>query len=192
MRGLLQSADVAHEPARGLVDASDTWCYRSVMPPRRTHVFPKGRPAPLIAIEVATPVSWFAWIAYAPNLLASTALLVLTYVVALAACLFVHAALLEHYEQTGQAVALPSRRTHTEYGSLPRPVLAVRIAFFVVVAVMLAFGLAPVREATARAGIIATVFALFVLGLLSVLLEAHYVNTGRAKLIDVDAERSGQ
>jgi hypothetical protein len=95
----------------------------------------------------------------------------LAYVVLLGTGLFVHAMLLKHYEQTGQLVRLPNRRTRTEYGSLPRPVLAVRISFVVVVAVMLVFGLAPIHEPTARAGIIATVVALFVLGLLSVLLE---------------------
>lgn len=100
--------------------------------------------------------------------------------------------LLKHYEQTGQAVRLPNRRTRTEYGSLPRPVLTVRLSFVVVVALMLVFGLAPMREATARAGIIATVVTLFVLGLLSVLLEGHYVNTGTAKQISVDAERGGR
>jgi hypothetical protein len=150
-----------------------------------------GRPKPLIAFEVATVVSWFTWVVYAPSLVPSAMLRALTYVVLLAMGLFVHAALLKHYEQTGQAVRLPNRRTRTEYGSLPRPVLAVRISFLVVVAVMLVFGLAPIREATARAGIIATVVALLVLGLLSVLLEGHYVNTGRAKQIGVDAERGG-
>jgi hypothetical protein len=64
--------------------------------------------------------------------------------------------------------------------------------FVVVVAVMLVLGLVPMQEATARAGIIATVAVLFVLGLLSVLLEGHYVNTGKAKRISVDAERGSQ
>ena len=137
-------------------------------------------------------VSWFTWAVYAPSLVPSAVLRALTYVVLLATGLFVHATLLKHYEQTGQAVRLPNRRTRTEYGSLPRPVLTVRLSFVVVVALMLVFGLAPVREATARAGIILTVVTLFVLGLLSVLLEGHYVNTGRAKQISVDAERGGR
>jgi hypothetical protein len=84
------------------------------------------------------------------------------------------------------------RATRTEYDSLPGPVLAVRISFVVVVAVMLVFGLAPVPAATARAGIIATVLALFGLGLLSVMLDRHYVNTGRAKQISIHAEPGGQ
>jgi len=64
--------------------------------------------------------------------------------------------------------------------------------FVVIVAVMLVFGLVPMQEATARAGIVATVATLFVLGLLSVVLEGHYVNTGRAKKTTVDAEQGSQ
>jgi hypothetical protein len=146
----------------------------------------------LIAIEVATVASWLTWAVYAPSLVPSAVLRAFTYVVLLATAVFVYSTLLKHYEQTERAVRLPNRRTRTEYGSLPRPVLAVRIVFVLVVAVMLVFGLAPMREATARGGIIATVVALFVLGLLSVLLEGHYLNTGRAKQISVDAERGGQ
>ena len=159
---------------------------------RCTHAFPNGQPKPLIAIDVATVVCWFAWAVYVPSLPISSVLRALTYVVLLATGLFVQAALLKHYEQTGRAVRLPNRRTRTEYGSLPRPVLAVRILFVVVVPVMLVLGLVPMQEATAHAGIIASVVALFALGLLSVLLEGHYVNTGRAKQIGVDAEQRSQ
>jgi len=159
---------------------------------RRTHAFPNGQPKPLIATEVATVVSWFAWAIYAPSLVTPAVLRALTYVVLFAIGVFVHVTLLKHYEQAGRAVRLANRRTRTEYGSLPRPVLAVRILFVVIVAVMLVFGLVPMQEATARAGIVATVATLFVLGLLSVVLEGHYVNTGRAKKTTVDAEQGSQ
>jgi hypothetical protein len=159
------------------------------MPPgRRTHQFPSGRPKPLIAVEVATVASWFAWVIYAPGLMSSLALRALTYVLFFAAGSFVYTACLKHYERTGRAVRLPDRWTRTEYGSLPKPVLAVRISFVVTVAVMLVFGFAPMREATAQAGIIATVLMMVALGLLSVLLEAHYVNTGRAQRISVGVD----
>jgi hypothetical protein len=49
--------------------------------------------------------------------------------------------------------------------------LAVRISFLVVVVLMLVFGLAPIPQATARLGIIATVVALMMLGLFSAILD---------------------
>jgi len=45
---------------------------------RRTHAFPNGQPKPLIAIEVATVVSWFAWAIYAPSLVTPAVLRALT------------------------------------------------------------------------------------------------------------------
>jgi uncharacterized BrkB/YihY/UPF0761 family membrane protein len=142
----------------------------------------------LIAVEVATAVSWFAWVIYAPNLMSSQALRAVTYVLFFAAGSFVYATCLTHYEQTGRAVRLPDHWTRTEYGSLPKPVLAVRIAFVATVAVMLVFGFAPMRESTAWDGIIATVLTMVALGLLSVLLEEYYVNIGRAQRIRVSVD----
>jgi len=59
-------------------------------------------------------------------------------------------------------------------------VLAVRVLFFVFVAAMLVFGLVPMQDETSHMGVIGSVVALFLTAFLSVVLERHYINTGRA------------
>jgi hypothetical protein len=63
--------------------------------------------------------------------------------------------------------------------------LAARLTFFITVAIMIVFGVAPVADSTARIGIIACVFALVGVAVLNLALERHYVNTGHAKEMDV-------
>jgi hypothetical protein len=65
--------------------------------------------------------------------------------------------------------------------------LAARLAFFVTVAIMVLFGVAPVADSTARIGIIGCVFALIGVAVLNLALEHHYVNTGHAKAMDVSS-----
>ena len=65
--------------------------------------------------------------------------------------------------------------------------LAARLAFFFTVAIMVAFGVAPVTDSTARIGIIACVFALIGVAVLNLALERRYVNTGHAKEMDVSS-----
>jgi hypothetical protein len=64
---------------------------------------------------------------------------------------------------------------------------AARLAFFVTVAIMIAFGVAPVADSTARMGIIGCVFALIGVAVLNLALERHYVNTGHAREVDVSS-----
>jgi hypothetical protein len=66
--------------------------------------------------------------------------------------------------------------------------LALRVGFFLIVAVMLLFNFAPVPTPTARFGITACVLALFAVGFLHVVLENHYVSTGRATEVDLSAQ----
>jgi len=72
---------------------------------------------------------------------------------------------------------------------LPSAMVAVRIAFFVIVAVMVVFGVGPVANSTAKAGIITCVLALFVVAFANGALEQHYVKTGRANKVAVPAEK---
>jgi len=71
---------------------------------------------------------------------------------------------------------------------LPSALAAARIAFFVIVAAMLVFGIAPISGSTAKAGIIGCVLALFALAFVYVALEHHYINTGRASEIKFPAQ----
>lgn len=65
--------------------------------------------------------------------------------------------------------------------------LAARLAFFLTVATMIVFDLAPIADSTARIGIIACVFSLIGVAVLNLVLERHYVKTRVAKKVDVSS-----
>src|SRR5205085_10031916 len=74
---------------------------------------------------------------------------------------------------------------------LPSALIAVRIAFFVIVAMMLVFGAVPMADSVAKTGIICCVLALFGIGFLYDALERHYVDSGHAteiKIPDVNGD----
>ena len=73
---------------------------------------------------------------------------------------------------------------------LPALMKTARIAFFVTVAIMVIFGVAPMPDSTARVCIIACVFALCGVAGLNIALEHHYVRTGRATEEDVSVQSS--
>ena len=62
----------------------------------------------------------------------------------------------------------------------PVPLLALRVAFFVVVGLMLMFGVGPFRFEVAKTGIVICAFALIAVAFAYVLLERHYMKIGRA------------
>jgi hypothetical protein len=62
----------------------------------------------------------------------------------------------------------------------PSPLVVLRYGFFVVVGIMIVFGLAPLAERTAKLGIIGCVISIMAIGFLHVVLAHHYVRTGRA------------
>jgi hypothetical protein len=66
----------------------------------------------------------------------------------------------------------------------PAPLLAVRVAFLVVVGLMLMFGLGPFRFEVGKNGIIGCVFALVAVAVANVLLERHYMKIGRATEVE--------
>jgi hypothetical protein len=106
---------------------------------------------------------------------------------------FIQSRLLQIYEKSGQAVPIARSRTIIKFvNGKPAPILALRNAFFVIAAMMIVFGVAPFVDRTARIGIIGCVLSLFMVGLLHVALELHYVNTGRAKEIPIMPEERKQ
>jgi hypothetical protein len=105
---------------------------------------------------------------------------------------FINTKLQGHYERTGEAVRIPRPpRVAVKFSQgLPFPMLAARLSFLVTAAIMVAFGLLPVAESTARIGIIACVFALIGVAVLNLALERRYVNTGHAKEVDMSIRRN--
>jgi hypothetical protein len=109
-----------------------------------------------------------------------------SYIAVFLVIVFIGTKLDRHYERTGQAVRIPRPNVVVKFSQgLPVPMLAARLAFFVTVAAMVVFGVAPVADSTARIGIIACVFALIAVAVLNIALERRYVNTSHAKEMDV-------
>jgi hypothetical protein len=75
---------------------------------------------------------------------------------------------------------------------LPSELIAVRIAFFVIVAMMLVFGAVPMADSVAKTGIICCVLALFGIGFLYGALEHHYLKTGHAAEIKFPDENGDE
>ena len=62
----------------------------------------------------------------------------------------------------------------------PTPILALRFGFFVVVAMMIIFGVGPFSDTVAKRGVFGSAVGLCMIGLLYAILYRHYVRTGRA------------
>ena len=152
---------------------------------RRTHDFPHGKPFLLTFIDNAFGILFIVsavhfgfhdWRSAAP-----TVALFLAYGVT-------NWLLMRRYERTGQAV--PRRRIDVRVSfpeGLPKPLLAARLAFFVVAGLMLLFGIGPFRFEVAKEGIIGCVLGLFGVAAANLLLERHYVKVGRATEITFTA-----
>jgi len=99
--------------------------------------------------------------------------------------LFISTKLHTRYEQSAIAVPIPRSRVVVKFlQGLPAAMLTARISFFITVAVMVLFGVAPLATSTARTGIVACVFALIGVAVLNLSLEHHYVRIGRATEVD--------
>jgi hypothetical protein len=151
---------------------------------RRTHKYPHGKPFPLVLLDIVMAVLVGLWVVLIPgHWLRAIAIIAVFLGIA-----FISTKLHKHYERTGQAVRIPQPRVVVKFSrGLPVLMLAARLAFFVTVAIMVVFGVAPVANSTARIGIIACVFALIGATVLNVALEHYYVNTGHAKEMDVSS-----
>ena len=151
---------------------------------RRTHDYPHGKPFPLILLSIGMAVVVLAWVFLVPGHWPRA----IAIIAAFLAIAFIDTKLHRHYERTGQAVRIPRPRVVVKFSQgLPVPVLAVRSAFFVTVALMILFGVAPFGDSTARIGIIVCVFALIGVAALNIALESHYVHTGVAKELHVSS-----
>jgi membrane protein implicated in regulation of membrane protease activity len=146
---------------------------------RRTHDYPYGRPFPLVLLEIAMAILLLSWVVFVPgHWTRAIGLIAAVLVLAL-----INTKLLRRYEQTGQAVRIPRPKVVARFPhGLPVSMLAARLAFFVSIAVMIVFGVAPVAHSTARIGIVVCVFALIGVAVLNLVLERHYVR-------DKDLER---
>ena len=149
----------------------------------KTHTFPDGKPLPLRLLDIAVLAVVLAWVFLVPGHWYRA----IPVIAAFVAVAYVAEKFDRHYEKTGQAVRIPKppQKVVKFPGKLPGAMLAARSSFFVVVAVMLVFGFAPMPKLTARHGIIGCVLALFVVAVVNLSLEAHYINTERA--IEVDS-----
>ena len=153
---------------------------------RRTHDYPHGKPFPLVVLSIAMGFLGLLWVFSVPGHW-PRALGIVSAVLVIA---FIDSRLHSHYERTGLAVRIPSRRVVAWFShGLPLPMLAARLAFFATVATMIVFGFAPLRDSTARIGIIGCVFGLIVVAILNLALEHRYVNIGVAR--EVDVSKSG-
>jgi hypothetical protein len=151
----------------------------------KTHDYPYGKPFPLILLAVGMAILALSWVVLVPGHWPRAIGLIAAVIV----FAFIDGRLHKRYEQTGLAVRIrrPPQVVAKFLHSLPVPMLVARLAFFVTVAGMIVFGVAPVRESTARIGIIACVFTLIGVAILNLALERHYVNTGVATEIDVSS-----
>jgi len=149
---------------------------------RRTHNYPHGTPVPLVLLDIVMAILLGLWVFLVPGHWPRAVAIIAVFLV----IAFVDTRLHRHYERTGQAVRIPRPKVVVKFSQgMPVPMLAARLAFFVTVAIMVVFGVAPVADSTARIGIIACVFALIGVAVLNLSLERRYVNTGHAKEVDV-------
>jgi hypothetical protein len=153
---------------------------------RRTHNYPRGKPLPLVLLDVGMAGVVGLWVFLVPGHWTRA----IGVIGAFLLVAFIGGHLTRRYERTGKAVPIPRTRVIVKFSKgLPQPMVAMRLAFFLTVAFMLVFGFAPFTDSTAKVGIIACVFALIGIAISNFALERHYVNTGRA--LEMNAE-SGQ
>jgi hypothetical protein len=151
---------------------------------RKTHNYPHGKPFPLVLLAIVMAVLVGLWVFLVPGHWPRAITIVAVFLV----IAFISTKLYRHYERTGQAVRIPQPRVVVKFSQgLPVPMFAAWLAFFVTVAIMIAFGAAPVADSTARMGIIGCEFALIGVAALNLALERHYVNTGRAREVNVSS-----
>jgi len=144
---------------------------------RRTHEYPYGKPFPLLVIDIATGIVGICWVVFASR--------GWPYIVGILAVFLGLAAIASNltkwYERTGLAVRIPRVVAVGFTKGTPAPIRALRVAFFVFVAALLFFGLAPFPLTVAKGWMIGSIVGLFAIGGMHLFLERHYVNTGRAE-----------
>jgi hypothetical protein len=156
------------------------------MPGGPTHKFPHGTPLALqvggiALIALFFGISWAqGWWKFLP-------------IVLLALGFAAYLKLIRYYERKGIAVPIHFGRAYAEFPSgVPRPLVLARGAFFVVLALMLVFGTAPLDQRVAGNGIIGCVLSSLVVAIACVALERYYVKTGRAIEIEASPPKQPQ
>lgn len=153
----------------------------------RTHDFPRGTPLLLKLMDTA----------FAGLLLMVFGICVLvfglngwrTFAPAFAICIgyaITRSLLLTRFERSGDAIPINRVSMVVRFpDGFPKPLLAARLAFFIVAGLMLVFGVAPFPFDVVKNGIIACVFGLIVVAIANLLIESHYV---RARLEAINLE----
>jgi hypothetical protein len=149
---------------------------------RRTHDFPRGKPllltltdtafAALFVLAFGIPQLLFGlngWRAIAP-----TFAIFVGYAIT-------RSLLLTRYERSGDAIPINCVSVAVKFpNGFPKPMLAARLAFFIVAGLMLVFGVGPFPFDVVKKGIIGCVFGLIVVAITNLLLESHYGRAGQA------------
>ena len=144
---------------------------------RRTHVYPIGKPFPLVLIDIASGIVCVCWVVFAsrgwPYIFGILAVFQMLAAIA--------SKLTKSYERTGLAVRIQRVVAVGFTKGTPAPIGALRVAFFIFVAALLLFGLAPFPWTITKRWMIGSIIGLFIVGGMHFFLERHYVNTGRAE-----------
>jgi len=153
---------------------------------RRTHDFPQGRPFFLRFIEIVFAILLIvSAVSFGFRSWRSTALPLALFI----AYGVTYSLVVRRYERTGEAVRRTAVNVTVRFpDGFPTPLLVVRIFFFVVVGLMLIFGIGPFRFEVAKIGIVGCVFALIAAAVANVLLENYYMKIGRATEVGFPTE----
>jgi hypothetical protein len=144
---------------------------------RKTHDFPHGRPLLLTLISFGFSLSLVAsaiafgfkdWRSVAPTLA-----ILIAYTVT-------YSLFIRHYERTGQAVRRQTIKLVVTFpNGFPKPLLAARFFFFIMVGTMLVFGIGHFKFDIAKRGVIGCVLSLVLVAVVNLILERFYVRAGR-------------
>jgi hypothetical protein len=154
---------------------------------RRTHDFPHGRPLPLTLIPLGFAVALIvSAIAFGFKDWRSATPAVAIFI----AYAVTYSLVIRRYEQTGQAIRRRTVNLIVRFPhDFPKPLLAARFSLLIVVVMMLVFGIGPFGFDVAKRGIIGCVLGLVGVAAVNVLLERHYVRTGRGIEIEFTGKR---
>jgi hypothetical protein len=156
------------------------------MPARATHKYPRGKPVPLRLLDIALLAAGLLWV-----VLAARSWLVAIGIAALFVCLaFLQARLIKSYERAGLAIPIERPKVSLGFtGRLLPPLRVLRYVYFILVGILVFFGLAPVSQQVARAGVISAVISLFVAAGAYIVLSWYYSGRNDSRELHPDTKR---